>query len=339
GAYLIRDFVRFVREFEEAGGRESEGQIDDSADVVRIMSIHQSKGLEFPVVIIPDLHRLPDNRREWWALDRHHGLTVKVPDGRGRTVAGATFTDFARRAKRREEFESMRLLYVAATRAQDRLILSGATKDLKSLKGSWLRSICKALGVGNDTVSGTLNPVDGVEARLTLNLLDVQPATSRLDGSEMLEHSLLAPPSDEGFPLLQQINSAGSAAIYRFSVTQLLNYRRCARQYYFDRVLNAPTEDEVAVWNDAEAPEPPSNLTATLRGAVIHRFCEQFREDDDLEACLRDSFAHVLRQRAAELGDRVLEIDAERAVHDLLPLGRNYLNSKVRQRIETVRVI
>src|SRR6185503_5006013 len=81
GAYLIRDFVRFVRDLEETGGRESEGQIDDSADAVRLMSIHQSKGLEFPVVIIPDLHRQPDNRMEWWALDRHRGLTVKVPDG------------------------------------------------------------------------------------------------------------------------------------------------------------------------------------------------------------------------------------------------------------------
>ena len=89
GAYLIRDFVRFVEEFEDAGGRESEGQIDDSADAVRLMSIHQSKGLEFPVVIIPDLHRQTDNRREWWALDRHRGLTLKVPDGRGRLVPGS----------------------------------------------------------------------------------------------------------------------------------------------------------------------------------------------------------------------------------------------------------
>ena len=83
--------MRFVREFEEAGGRESEGQIDDSADAVRLMSIHQSKGLEFPVVVIPDLHRLPDNRRDWWALDRHRGLTLKTPDGRGKLAAGSTF--------------------------------------------------------------------------------------------------------------------------------------------------------------------------------------------------------------------------------------------------------
>ena len=54
---MIRDFVRFVEDFEKVGGREGEGQMDESANAVRLMTIHQAKGLEFPVVIIPDLHR------------------------------------------------------------------------------------------------------------------------------------------------------------------------------------------------------------------------------------------------------------------------------------------
>ena len=41
----------------------------------------------------------------------------------------------------------MRLLYVAATRAEDRLILSGAAKDLRGLGGSWLEWVSRALGV------------------------------------------------------------------------------------------------------------------------------------------------------------------------------------------------
>jgi ATP-dependent helicase/nuclease subunit A len=339
GAHLIRDFVRYVRDFEEAGGRESEGQIDDGADAVRLMSIHQSKGLEFPVVIIPDLHRQPDNRRDWWALDRHRGLTLKVPDGRGKLVAGCAYTTFAERAKRREQFESMRLLYVAATRAKDRLILSGAAKDLVSLRGSWLEWLTSALEVGNEPQSGTLEPREGVEVRLTLNLLDsfAESSSGYEEGSAMRAREETSPSGDEDFPLLASIEPQRSTGLHRFSVTQLLNYERCPRQYYFDRVLHAPGEEEIAVWNDAEAPEPPANLTATLRGAVIHRFCEKFREGDDLHDCLKSSFEDVLRQRAAELGERVLEIDPEKAVHDLLPLARNYVGSKVRQRIEAAR--
>lgn len=338
GAYLIRDFVRFVREFEEAGGRESEGQIDDSADAVRLMSIHQSKGLEFPVVIIPDLHRQSDNRREWWAVDRHLGLTLKVPDGRGTRVPGSTFSTFTERAKRREEFESMRLIYVAATRAKDRLILSGAAKDLKSLRSSWLGLVCNALGLGAGSATGLITPAEGVVLRLTLNLLEAPQCAPSPEVSRAVQAEL-TPPSDERFPLLEPIESDYSTALYRFSVTQLLNYQRCARQYYFDRVLHAPAEEEIAIWNDAEAPEPPANLTATLRGAVIHRFCEKFRAGDDPDDCLKSSFDDVLRRRSAELAERILEIDPDNAVRELVPLARNYVASNVRRRVEAVRAI
>jgi ATP-dependent helicase/nuclease subunit A len=338
GAHLIRDFVRFVHDFEEAGGRESEGQIDDSADAVRLMSIHQSKGLEFPIVIIPDLHRQPDNRRDWWALDRHRGLTMKVLDGLGKLIGGATFSSFWERAKRRDEFESMRLLYVAATRARDRLILSGAAKDLAGPKNSWLDWTTKALAIESGAASGLLLRPEGVEVQLTLNLLDSPIQNAVHDAVEVVEPEL-RPAGDESFPLLGSIESERLGALHRFSVTQLLNYRRCPRQYYFDRVLHVPSEEEVAVWNHAEAPEPPANLTATLRGAVIHRFCERFTGDVDLHQCLKRSFEEVLTQRAAEFGDRISEIDSDKAVRDLLPLARNYAGSKVRERIDSVHAM
>ena len=41
-------------------------------------------------------------------LDRHHGLTLKVPDGRGNLVAGCTYSNFEKRHAWREQFESMR---------------------------------------------------------------------------------------------------------------------------------------------------------------------------------------------------------------------------------------
>ena len=335
GAYMIRDFVRFVRDFEEAGGRESEGQIDESADAVRLMSIHQSKGLEFPVVIIPDLHRQPDNRIEWWALDRHRGLTVKVPDGRGRLAAGSCFAMFGDRAKLREEFESMRLLYVAATRSEDRLILSGAAKDLKGLGGSWLEWVSRALESASESASRTLNLAEGVEVGLTVNLLDAEIGPS----AEQAMRTVLPLPADDSFPLLAPVEAEGGTGLHRFSVTQLLNYSRCPRQYYFDRVLHTPSEDQLSVWNDADAPEPPANLTAALKGAVIHRFCERFAEGDDVRELLTKSFEEVLRQRTAELAERVLEIDPEKAVRNLLPLAENYVTSDVRRRIESARVV
>jgi ATP-dependent exoDNAse (exonuclease V) beta subunit len=340
GAHLIRDFVRYVEEFEAIGSRESEGQIDEATNAVRLMTIHQAKGLEFPVVIIPELQRyskVPDN---WFLLDRHRGLTLKVPDGRGKLVAGCTFKAFEERQALREQFESMRLMYVAATRAKDRLIFSGTTKDFESLEGkgeTWLKWIWQSLELQSQPRNGVVELAPGVQIEITPNLIDTsqqaKPESEPLPEPRSKEVNSLA----EEFPLLHQVEPQQDVSVHRFSVTQLINYQRCPRQYYFDRVLHLPSADQMAVWNDAEAPEPPANLTATLKGAVIHRFCETYEKKDDTRELLRQSFAEILRLRQAELGDRLMEIDTEVAINELLPLAENYLASGVFERVEKAR--
>jgi ATP-dependent helicase/nuclease subunit A len=356
GAHLIRDFVRYVEEFEAIGSRESEGQIDEATNAVRLMTIHQAKGLEFPIVIIPDLQRSsrpPDN---WFQLDRQRGLTLKVPDGRGKQVAGCTFNAFEQRHAWREQFESMRLLYVAATRAQDRLILSGTTKDLGKLglkSDTWLNWIWQSLELPAQTQPGIIelesDSESAVQFQLTVNLAG-EEAVEDQEQEQTLEEGMVeqveknaqtassgAESIAETFPLLRPIEPEREHAIHRFSVTQLINYQRCPRQYYFDRVLHAPAPDALAVWNDAEAPEPPANLTATLKGAVIHRFCETYSTTDDPEELLRHSFDEVVRSRQAQLADRLVEINADEAIEELLPLAHNYLNSAVFERVERAR--
>jgi ATP-dependent helicase/nuclease subunit A len=341
--HLIRDFVRFVEEFEAIGGREGEGQMDESANVVRLMTIHQAKGLEFPAVILPDLHRDPARRETQFIIDRHRGMTVRIPDGRGQTVRGALFNELRQRNRWREEFESMRLLYVAATRAKDRLIFSGAVtqNDLKNLtktdKEQWLAWIWQALELDEHAQSGVVKFDDDVQVRVTVDrerhglwsagLNEPSPAD---DASDLVDPSR---PFAELFPLLGEVAPEPGRALRRFNVTQLINFQRCTRQYYFDRMLKAPGKEERAVWNDAEAPEPPANLTATLKGAVIHRFCETFRDGDEAETRLRESFEEVLAQRQAELAGRAFEIKPQQALSDLLPLAQNYLSSEVFQRV------
>jgi len=338
GTHLIRDFVRYVEEFEAIGSRESEGQIDQAADAVRLMTIHQAKGLEFPIVIIPDLQRLSRVATDTWVLlDRHQGLTLKVPDGRGNLVAGCTFTNFEKRHAWREQFESMRLLYVAASRAEDRLILSGVTQELATLNltnDSWLRWIWQALELRDRSASGIVELAPDVQMQLTINLAEepIEEVATRTEEPQTSMHS--ADSLHEAFPLIRPVGQQSGNAIHRFSVTQLINYRRCPRQYYFDRVLQLPSRDEMAVWNNADAPEPPANLTATLKGSVIHRFCEQYTPDQNAEECLRRSFEEVVHLRQAQLADRLVELDTEKAIKDLLPLARNYLASDVFKRVE-----
>jgi hypothetical protein len=175
---------------------------------------------------------------------------------------------------------------------------------------------------------------------LTLNVGQQEQSAAESSKTAIPADSIsLNPDLSQNFPLLRSLEPEREGSVHRFSVTQLINYQRCPRQYYFDRVLHVPTADQMAVWNEAEAPEPPANLTATLKGAVIHRFCELYTTKDDAEELLRQSFNAVVKMRQAELADRLIEIDSDAAIADLLPLAQNYLSSSVFERIERARAM
>ena len=335
GAHLVRDFVRYVEEFEAIGSRESEGQIDESANAVRLMSIHQAKGLQFPVVIIPNLHHRSLKPQEpWYALDRRRGLTLKVPDGRGKHVTGRTLEVFREREKRREHLENVRLLYVAATRAENRLILSGAADDVLKMQGStdnWLKLIWQKLEL-QVSRSGLVNLDQDTQLAVTLNLSDEMSTPAQAGAEERGEELKNALSLSSAFPLTQKITPGWGTHLHRFSVTQLINYHRCPRQYYFDRVLHVPDLDSNRIWNEAEASEPPGNLTATLKGAVIHRFCETCHAGTDIRTQLRQSLVEVIRRRS-----ELVDVNEEKAVEELLPLAENYLASNAFKRIERAR--
>ena len=100
---------------------------------------------------------------------------MRVPDGRGRSVRGALFNELGQRNRWREEFESMRLLYVAATRAEDRLILSGAIdrKGLENLaktdREQWFAWIWRALELEPHAESGVMKLADEVQIQITID--------------------------------------------------------------------------------------------------------------------------------------------------------------------------
>ena len=100
-------------------------------DAVRLMSIHQSKGLEFPVVVLADLGK-PFNFADLHGdliLDEMYGLCPQVkPPQTGQRYPSLPFW-LARRRERELLGEELRLLYVAMTRAQDTLILSATLAE------------------------------------------------------------------------------------------------------------------------------------------------------------------------------------------------------------------
>jgi ATP-dependent helicase/nuclease subunit A len=131
-------FLRFVQAQQEAEF-DPEPAAADTADAVRLMSIHQSKGLEFPVVVVADLGK-PfnfDDLKSAIILDEELGLCPLVkPAAGGGMYPSLPHWRAARRQKRETLGEELRLLYVAATRASDKLLLVG-TASRKRAAGHW----------------------------------------------------------------------------------------------------------------------------------------------------------------------------------------------------------
>ena len=138
---LIESQVEAEIDLEPAGA--------DASNSVRLMSIHQSKGLEFPIVVVADLGK-PFNfsdTKEKAILDEVYGICPQVmPPGTRQTYPSLPYWISQRRQKIETLGEELRLLYVATTRAVDRLILTG-TATAKACGEKWPALAARGLDV------------------------------------------------------------------------------------------------------------------------------------------------------------------------------------------------
>jgi ATP-dependent helicase/nuclease subunit A len=126
-------FLQFI-EAQKLAETEPDVAATSEENSVRLMSIHQSKGLEFPIVVVADLGK-PFNLSDLSAgiiLDEEYGLCPQIKPPRGpRTYPSLPYW-LARQRQRRELLgEELRLMYVAMTRARDTLLLSGTVSESK----------------------------------------------------------------------------------------------------------------------------------------------------------------------------------------------------------------
>ncbi|WP_337174007.1 UvrD-helicase domain-containing protein [Paludisphaera sp.] len=133
GGFGLADFVGRLRAFADDPPREEQAATtDEDSPSVRIMTVHQAKGLEFPIVILPDLDRDTGPKTDPMGFDRELGLVLKPrpapaePDDRPGAGESLGWRAFQAIDEREEREEALRLFYVAATRARDDLVLSSA---------------------------------------------------------------------------------------------------------------------------------------------------------------------------------------------------------------------
>lgn len=121
----VAEFLVYIAALRDVAARESEAPTE-AGGAVQLMTIHKAKGLEFPLVVLADAGAYGGHARGApFYLDPELGLALDLSDGEAwpATARLAAWRDAAEAAA-----EEQRLLYVAATRAREKLIVSGAAK-------------------------------------------------------------------------------------------------------------------------------------------------------------------------------------------------------------------
>jgi ATP-dependent helicase/nuclease subunit A len=292
----IHKLLRLTRRFEAVEGRDLRGFLDHvehlraaaaaepdapvvgvEPDAVRLMTTHAAKGLEFPVVCVADLGRRPYVQTPDLLLDGERiGLRLVRLDG-GESTNALDYDALCEERRRREAEEEDRILYVAMTRARDRLLLSGGVDFGRwpaagGAPVSWLvpalaPELPERLGAGDDPVGLQVGP-SAVSVSCRLN----RASTAEQDASRPAP----GPPAPDDEPALAGSAPAepdraraapGARAIESLSYSSLSELERCGYRFYLERVLRLPEDREAARGGDG-------GLQARARGTLVHSLME-----------------------------------------------------------------
>lgn len=353
----VHKLLRLARRHEAEEGRDLRGFLDHAAqlalaaepdappegaepDAVRLMSVHAAKGLEFPVVCVADLARTPNTGLPTLLVDgRRLGLRLVRLDGAPGTPV-LDYEDLVEQRRAAQAEEEDRILYVAMTRARERLLLSGSVELGRwpddrpgAAPIAWLGPALSPelaqlvadspaatfeVGVGRAAVRCTVLSVDSAAELLGPGAPSAQtgpaptpapavtPAPAPTPGAAPTT-ALQAPappgsasPQPAPAPPPAANAPAPRTAPTTLSYTALSELERCGYRYYLERVVGLG-EDRSAARSAG-----PRRLEGRARGTLVHRLLETYGEG------ARAPSAQDVGRAADELGLRVAPQERER---------------------------
>jgi ATP-dependent helicase/nuclease subunit A len=350
----VRKLMRMAREFEADEGRDLRGFIDalgerdvlqtregeapleaEALDAVRLMTVHRAKGLEFPVVCLADLGK--DGREDYGSLriSDDGSLGLRLASIGGGSVDSAELERIKAEQKTAGEAEERRIFYVAVTRAQQHLVLSGATDleqpqepdELKEPMRWVLRGFCPSAAQAGEPAGVDTSEREGRQVRVRWtrltpgNVNELLPAADRAParvepepagGVSQPELGLAALPAPRALP------------VSRLSYTGLEDYRRCSYRFYLEKALGLPKVDPPF----AAEPLPETGIGPLLRGTLVHQLLERL----DFRRPIVPSGADV----AALAESHGVALRAEE-IADLRGMVERFSGSALRERIASAR--
>jgi ATP-dependent helicase/nuclease subunit A len=346
GQVTLGAFQQYLRDLSAREVREGEASLE-AAGTVTLMTVHASKGLEFPVVVLPDSS---------WANKGYGGDMLMFDEG---VLACKVFDEFENKfvpsypyrrlqaeAALREQAERKRLLYVAATRAQDMLIISGQYSVTKAgeigNKGLWLGWLLDALKItgweqGESVFQrewGTLrlyNPTTLPPSEAyVLGVNDTESAWDSLAvrSRQFVDGTQIQP------PLLSRVAILRDRRARNLSATQLADLGAAEFEPYYRQKLRRGIQPNVPTSVDQVSERSP-RVSGRILGDIVHEALRWWRfptPENDLQ--------ELLQNYAWEQGI-IDDIDLAYAVKTarqwLVEIRRSELYEKVQHAVQVFR--
>lgn len=259
---FLNQFMDYIDDISSEDMNEAMVDIGDKA--VKFMTIHASKGLEFPVVILYDSTNNGGNNSPDIEISPDMGLALKLGE------VGTLFDKIRNERIVEDLAEGDRVLYVAFTRAKERFILSyKKTKDDEASGGSEAKHFYGKITSRNYDYKYNTDPASPI-------VLDIENKVIHTDESEIKEYKFT---EDKQMPI---------SSISAYSV-----YKRCPREYFYNYKLKLGDFDYHEVVSseediDLEISESPGGaLFGTFIHDLISNYSNEVDEDTNFRLALR----------------------------------------------------
>lgn len=284
GITSLIDFADSLKQLINSTTKEGEAQTDlEDETTVKVMTVHQAKGLQFPVVIHPYLDQQKNHFPTFCYFDEKWGLVSSissfVPDNKSFYLLEL----LKHKQQQKEIAELKRLLYVACSRAKDHLILTSALKEKKKIHNTPLEWMLDALEISPQQIDNRkFETIENEYFRIWQEMPESEifkrsEKSKALASINALKNSLGKEKNLLPYYLKEIITQP---KLEFFSATQLMTFIR-DKQSYFNRYHLGFFEEDYEKLITSEIEQD----LAIVKGKIIHKYLE-FYPNTDLESLL-----------------------------------------------------
>ncbi len=273
----LYDFVERLKYLKDTA-REGQAAVEETADVVKIMTVHAAKGLEFPVVIVP-FCEATTIRRQNLIINDQVGVLPFISN-----EVPAELSLYQRFEKQNEQAEIARLFYVACTRAMDRLILTTAPRKPEVHNAnSFAEIIAKSFDISSPPESGYYQYPGGRVHIVSEIPVAYHEANIGERKKKSGDGSVASLPAQI---FLDPIPADIDGEIY--SATVLQTFKLCPTKYFLRYRLGMPAAEKGSRRQETGngLDEYDDSILATVKGEMIHAVLHDVlskREYDEAE--------------------------------------------------------